>query len=702
MSFFEELKRRNIIKVTIAYVVVGWLMSQVAEFATENFGAPEWVLKTFVVFLLLGLPLVLIFTWAFEMTPEGLKREKDVDRSLSITHKTGRKLDFTIIGVLLLVAAYFIYESRFASQKGPGSISGDTAQSAVRDGSGNLNLTPTVNPALLKDNSIAVLPFANRSRLEDDEFFTDGIHDDLLTQLAKIRDLKVISRTSMMKYKDTQLSIPEIGKELGVSTILEGGVQRAGKRIRINAQLIDVATDQHLWAETFDREMTMENIFDIQSEITRQIVSAVRGELTEAESLAINELPTANLKAYEAFLKARLSVNNPNYAMENFINAQPWAEIAVQLDPQFAEAWSLLARIHGMAIWIGYDNTDERHQLAKKAVDMTTLLAPESPSSWLAQAAYFYRVEEDFSSSLQALQKAHDALPGNVEILGLMALAQRRLGLWEDSVNNFLKELELDPENSASATRAIGTLTMMHDWERVLSLGAQWSNKFSNTDLKVHMVAALIGQSGDLASARKAFNEITPVAGSTYVDMAVFLPTWERDYQAIIDIWNRPEVAAMAGLNGYTAWQESSRGFAYLQLGEAEKAKEQLDRAVEILTNLKPDSNSRYAYDLGNLAWVYALQGDHKQALEISEKAMAISRAGSDQIDGAYIAGFHAQILGMTGHRDEALAEIERLLETPAGLVRWNMYLDPAWDFFRDDERFNELIKPLNLEDENR
>ena len=256
MSFFEELKRRNVIRVGIAYVVVAWLVAQVAEFAIETFGAPDWVLKIFVVFLMLGFPIVALFAWAFEMTPEGIKLEKNVDRSQSIVRQTGRKLDYTIIAVLAIALAYFVWESRF--EKGAEPLAQQSQMQVGQTGDQKRDTAPGVDKPTLasSNNSIAVLPFANRSNVQEDLFFTDGIHDDLLTQLANIKGLKVISRTSVMSYRDTTKRIPEIAAELGVAKILEGGIQRAGNRIRINAQLIDVATDEHLWAETFDREMT--------------------------------------------------------------------------------------------------------------------------------------------------------------------------------------------------------------------------------------------------------------------------------------------------------------------------------------------------------------------------------------------------------------------------------------------------------------
>ena len=202
-----------------------------------------------------------------------------------------------------------------------------------------------------------MLPFANRSVRAEDGFFAEGMHDDLLTQLAKINGLKVVSRTSVMRYRDTEKSIPEIADELGVTTILEGGVQRAGDRVRINMQLIDVNRDEHLWAETFDREMTVENVFDIQSEITREIVQAVRGEITPEEIDRLGQLPTTSLPAYDAYLQARSLARNTDYSAENYISAQRLAKEAVRIDPQFMLAWALLVEIHGQLAWLGYDTS---------------------------------------------------------------------------------------------------------------------------------------------------------------------------------------------------------------------------------------------------------------------------------------------------------------------------------------------------------
>ncbi len=265
MSFFEELKRRNLFKVGIAYLVGAWLLIQISDILLENMGAPAWILQAIMVVLVIGLFITLFLAWAYELTPEGIKREHEVDRSQSITPQTGKKLNNVILVLMAATIAYLLFD-KFSSE---GTAPGPEASDQVVENSKRLDTMPGVEPKpAIDEKSIAVLPFTNRSKLEEDEFFVAGIHDDLLSKLARIGSLKVISRTSMMRIKDTEKSIPEIARELGVATIMEGAVQRSGNQVHINVQLIDAETDEHLWAEIFDREMTTENLFAIQSEIS--------------------------------------------------------------------------------------------------------------------------------------------------------------------------------------------------------------------------------------------------------------------------------------------------------------------------------------------------------------------------------------------------------------------------------------------------
>jgi len=700
MSLFSELKRRNVFRVGIAYLVVAWLVMQVADVVINNVGAPDWVFRIIMLVLGIGFPLALVFAWAFEMTPEGLKKEKDVDRSQSITSVTGRKLDRMIIGILAVSVAYLLIDKLVLQDRemDPESLSRQTHSQAESPATGNPALTAEI-PLSRNKNSIAVLPFANRSNKEDDLFFTEGIHDDLLTQLAKIADLKVISRTSVMKYKNTEKTIPEIASELGVSTILEGGIQRAGNRIRINAQLIDVGTDEHLWAETFDREMTMENIFDIQSEITRQIVTAVKGELSEEESEALGEMPTDNLAAYEAYLHAKTIMNAPDYNKEKYLKAEVWVKKALENDPEFALAWAKMVEIHGAAIWMGFDNSPERLQLVKEALSKASQYGPFLPETLAARAEYLYRIENNFHEAEIAFRAASEAKPGDADLRERLAFTERRTGKWEQAVDSFQQVIELDPEKLGARRDLAATLIDMGEFERVEPLVNAWIEKYPQAmDLKSYKTRILILGHGNLEAARNWHDQVEANSGGVYLSVSINLPWYERDYRAAIDIFDLPEFAEGMNQPASKVWVLATKSQAYMLSNESGKAKELAQQALEEALKLESTSDYDEAFRLQALALAYLLNDQADKALQISEQALALYPESRDSLNGVYLSSINAWIMAKAGLRDEALTEIGRLLNTPAGLNRWDLYLDPRWDFFRDDERFNELIRPSNLE----
>jgi len=700
MSLFSELKRRNVFRVGIAYLVVAWLVMQVADVVINNVGAPDWVFRIIMLVLGIGFPLALVFAWAFEMTPEGLKKEKDVDRSQSITSVTGRKLDRMIIGILAVSVAYLLIDKLVLQDRemDPESLSRQTHSQAESPATGNPALTAEI-PLSRNKNSIAVLPFANRSNKEDDLFFTEGIHDDLLTQLAKIADLKVISRTSVMKYKNTEKTIPEIASELGVSTILEGGIQRAGNRIRINAQLIDVGTDEHLWAETFDREMTMENIFDIQSEITRQIVTAVKGELSEEESEALGEMPTDNLAAYEAYLHAKTIMNAPDYNKEKYLKAEVWVKKALENDPEFALAWAKMVEIHGAAIWMGFDNSPERLQLVKEALSKASQYGPFLPETLAARAEYLYRIENNFHEAEIAFRAASEAKPGDADLRERLAFTERRTGKWEQAVDSLQQTIELDPDNLEARTGLVETLINMGEFERVEPLVNAWIEKYPQAmDLKSHKTRILILGHGNLEAARNWHDQVEANSGGVYISVAMDLTWYERDYPAAIDIFDLPEVAPSTNPTMLKVFMPVTKSQAYMLSNQSGKAKELAQQAIEEALKLESTTDTEEASRLIGLSLAYLLNGQADKALQTSEQGLALYPESRDSLNGVYLSKIHAWIMAKAGLRDEALAEIGRLLKTPTGLNRWDMYLDPRWDFFRDDERFNELVRPLNLE----
>ncbi len=447
MSFFNELKRRNVIRVGIAYVVVCWLVLQFADVVLDNIDAPSWVFQVIMLVLAIGLPLVLVFAWAFEMTPDGIKKERDVDRSQSITPRTGQKLNNAILALMAVGIAYLLYDK--FSVEGPDPIPAPANGMAENSTSGKpdpaLDINAEAAPAI-KRQSIAVLPFANRSNREEDQFFTDGIHDDLLTTIARIGSMKVISRTSVMEYKNTTKNIRQIAKELGVTNILEGGIQRSGNQIRINVQLIDAITDEHLWAEIFDRELTAENLFAIQSEISQKIADALEATLTPSEKDRINRMPTDNLEAFSAYIRGRqLMATRESGQLE-----QATAEFnqAVELDPNFALAWVGVADSH--FLWMLYGTPDRQESLEIMETAITRALIIDD------QLGEAYATLAQLESERRENEKTETAFKRAIELNPNYATAYHWYSNWmgdfplraQEQIQMGRKAVELDPRSA--------------------------------------------------------------------------------------------------------------------------------------------------------------------------------------------------------------------------------------------------------------
>jgi TolB-like protein/Tfp pilus assembly protein PilF len=507
LSFLEELKRRNVFRVGLAYLVGAWLLIQVVDILLDNIGAPAWVLQTLFVGLGVGFFITLFFAWAFEMTPDGVKREKDVDRSQSITPNTGKKLNNATLVLMAIAIAYLLFDK--FSDEAPETVS--SAQTEVvgtssedKPDQGPVTETPR--------QSIAVLPFDNRSRNVDDEYFTEGIHDDLLTNLARISSLKVISRTSVTQYKNTEKTIPMIAKELGVATVMEGAVQRSGNTVRINVQLIDAKTDEHLWAEIFDRELTAENLFVIQSEISEKIAAALEATLSPEEEQRINEFPTQNLEAYNAYLRGRQLLPQRNskdlgLAMESF-------ERAVELDPDFALAWVGIAESANLLGAHGTLNPDEKIRIMEVAVKRALEINPNlgeaytSKGSLLddlnqtaqAEAAYKRAIElspnyattyhwysilisntnDRLQEALELINRAAELDPLSPIIKSNIAQIYGRMGRFAEEESAYLQLLSANPEFSSGMANISWTLYLKDLGQ--LDDAVVWAQKSNRAD----------------------------------------------------------------------------------------------------------------------------------------------------------------------------------------------------------------------------
>jgi len=443
LSLFNELKRRNVIRVAFGYVVSCWLLAQVADLVLGNIGAPDWVMQTLLLVMALGFPVVVFFSWAYEVTPEGIKRESEIDRSQSITHITSRKLDRAIIAVLIIALGYFAWESRFSRHETSADQAPSTADAIPQQAASEVTAEPV--PAISKQ-SIAVLPFDNRSRNADDEYFTEGVHDDLLTKLAHIGSLKVISRTSVNRYKETDKSIPEIAAELGVTTIMQGAVQRSGSTVHINVQLIDAKTDEHLWAEIFDRELTAENLFAIQGEIASSIANALDATLTQDDEQQLITVPTDNLEALEAYFTGKqLADQRSREAIESAIVE---FERAISLDPNFALAYAGLA--YAWLLIPEYSATVDRklsRDSSKSAIARALELDPELPSG-LAFMGWSKMVHVyDWTSAEQLLRRALELQANNSAALHWLSHVLSWQGYHVEAIAVARQAVDVDPHS---------------------------------------------------------------------------------------------------------------------------------------------------------------------------------------------------------------------------------------------------------------
>ncbi len=391
-NFFAELKRRNVYKVAVAYAVVAWLVIQAASIFFPAFDAPPWVMKIFIIVVIFGFPVALIFSWAFEITPEGIKLESEIEANKSIARRTGRKIVAVTIALAVVAAGLFVYQ---LVRPAPRSI--------LEGGAPATPGAPSLAGARpsIPEKSIAVLPFENRSEDKANAYFADGIQDEILTRLSKIADLKVISRTSTQHYKSAPENLPEIAKQLGVAHILEGSVQKSGEAVRVNVQLIKASNDSHLWADTFDRKLT--DVFAVESEIAKSIADTLKAKLTDSEEHAISARPTENTKAHQFYLKGRYFWNKRTGP--DLQTAIDYFKQAIEQDSNYALAYAGLADSHVLLPYYGAGTLQQSippaNAAAQKALELDpTLAEPHSTLGLILYSTF------DFAESKREFERA--------------------------------------------------------------------------------------------------------------------------------------------------------------------------------------------------------------------------------------------------------------------------------------------------------
>jgi len=647
-SFFAELKRRKVHRVAIAYAVAAWLLIQIATQVFPFFEIPNWTVRLVVLLLVLGFPIALTLSWIFDLTPQGIRRTEESDRSLA------------------------------ALPVGP---------AAIRN---------------IPEKSIAVLPFENLSDDKENEYFAAGVHNDILSNLAKVADLKVISRTSVQQFKSGTRNLREIGLALGVAHILEGTARRAGNRIRVNAQLIDARSDAQLWGETFDREIT--DLFALQSELAQRISQELRANLSAREKTNLQTHPTRDILAYELFLRARELFHwaGSGYSYDKGADALRLIDEAIKRDPQFALAYGLASRLHSELFWFGYDKSASRLEKAKAAADAALELQPDLGEAHLAKAFYYYYGFRQYDVAQKHVTDAIRAIPNDADVLNTAGAIARRDGRWNEAASTLEQARDRDPRNLSVLWSLFESYLALHEYTKADGTVNDALSVSPAADFFVLARSAIaLFRDGDTAPLRSALRKLPRSfdPGGATSTIALRLSLMERDVEEADRVLAacRHEklddngLSGVAGaLDGYTvpkSWYAGLIAQARGNESSARAAFEQAKRAVR--DDLVQSPND--AKTLAMLALIHAAVGEKNEALGAARRAGELLPIAKDSFDGPILATTLAAVSAKLGEKDSAIRQLESLVGVPNGPTPGTLRVEPEWDSLRDDPRFKKL-----------
>ncbi len=692
VNLFTELKRRNVYKVAVAYAVVAWLVIQVASIVLPTFHAPEWVLQTIVAVAFIAFPVVLVLAWAFEITPAGIKRADEVSPADSSRQRTGRKLVALTIVVGVVAAALFAWpflRSRFAAPPAVISVNPPAAASLT---------------LAAPEKSIAVLPFTNLSSDQENAYFADGMQDQILTDLARIADLKVISRTSVMQYKTgAPRNLRQIGQQLGVAHLLEGSVQRAANKVRINAQLIDARTDAHQWAQVYDRPL--DDVFAIQSEIAKAIADQLQAELSPNEKKTIEQPPTTDLAAFDLYSRARtmlLETTQSISAEQDVRQAIELLDQSVKRDPLFFDAYCQLAFAHEQLYAVhGVDHTPARLAQAEAALQSATRLRPDAGETHLARAQYLYYGLRDYAGALAELEKAQRTLPNDPRLFEVTGFILRRSGEQEEGVRTLERAIELDPRNFFTLLEIAGSYQFLSRYaQAIAALDRALTIAPDNIETRANRAQFEFFWKGDIRPLHQTIGSILargPGAIAPAADVWFLYALAERDPAAA--------ERALVALDDNPCWFEDgivlSRSFGEGLLArtrndeaKARTAFETARAEQEEIVQAQPD----FKPALGVLGLIDAALGRKEAALEEGQRAIALVPMEKDLINGSRMIQCFAITAAWTGEKELALQQLELGLRAPVASVALSygvLKLHPFWDPLRGDPRFEKIVADL-------
>ena len=679
-NFFAELKRRNVYKVAVAYAVVAWLLTQISTQVFPFFEIPNWAVRLIVLAIVIGFPIALVLAWAFELTPEGLKRTEDVDVALQKRGRSHAWIYVVVLGAVLSLGLFFFGRYTVGNKTTP-------------------RLSEAATGSSIPQKSIAVLPFENLSDDKNAAYFADGIQDEILTKLASIADLKVISRTSTAKYKSKPEDLKTVSQQLGVATVLEGSVQKAGDKVRVNVQLIDARADSHLWAKSYDRDM--KDVFAVESEVAQEIADSLQAKLSPAEASTLATAPTKDTAAYDLFLKGEFEerLADSSLEAESFDRAAAWYRQAIARDPSFALAMARLVQNRIQRHWFIEQMSEAELAQVRSVAEQAVALAPNLAQVRVALGQFYYHGHRQYEQALAEFERALQLQPNASTALEYSGYVHRRQGQWERCQDELKKALDQDPRNASIAANFANTYLPLRMWKEAERTARHALEIDPHTaDGMRTLLGSILNGRGNINEARRvlatfpAENKI--LVNSNFGDVRdmtgdrAYVFVLARDFEAALKVWEA------AGNTAVDERRRLSARVAIRVLGgdligaqaEAEKARQLLEERLRERPN---DISS-----MTQLSWVYLALKRNSDAIKVARQATNLLTPEKDMVVGNILLAGLAEIEARTGATADAIALLRRLLSVPAGgsVSIARLKIDPVWDPIRKDPAFQQLL----------
>ncbi len=658
-GFFEEVKRRKVYRVAAAYIIAAGGIIQLASATFPAWELPNWALRLVILLVLVGFPIALILAWAFDITAQGIRTTPEI--AAPRTRRRRNVIMLIATGVVISAATGFFLLPRVAAHK--------------------------------VDKSIAVLPFENLSDEKENAYFADGIQDDVLTNLSKISDLRVISRTSVMQYRGRPTNLREIGKALGVSNILEGSVRRSGNKVRVNVQLIDANTDEHVWANDYDGDVT--DVFAIQTDLAQKIANELRAKLSPSEKERMERKPTENGEAYLAFVQA----HDLSCAFEDTVKLKQSEQLyqrAVDLDPKFALA---LARYSQLESWMlrTHDGTSEHRDKARGLAERALQLQPDLPEAHLALGFSYYYGDNNYEAALKEFEIAQRGLPNESEVYLAIGAIQRRQGKWAESTANLEKAASLNPKD----TWPLQNLALNYQMQRNFDA----ANKTVDRALQINPVGIglweikvklAIAEKGDFSVYEQGVEKGKSFAISDEDQLKILgdhanLLLFQRKYQELLQLGQRVPDDSFKTVPDSLALKYFAIGIAQKNLGDDAAARAAFVKAKNIFEEelkQKPDNAGLHVQLAKLLAWL----GEKDAAIGEAQRATDLRPESKDAFEGPRITEDVAQVYAILGDNARAIQLLDGLLSRPSEVTLQTLKLNPAWDPIRNDPAFQALF----------